>query len=261
MSLWKRRLGGALAVAAIGAVAVGMARSPAVLVTEGECRPVNGANLCVWAETSADTLTSFGMTVPIQAIQNAPSDAAMVWPPVPVATIPLPDVVKTASGFDNLTVYWEPHGHPPAAFLAPHFDFHFNTIPSADVAAIDCSDLSKPARLSSRYEMPDVAVPNMGTLVGLCVPGMGMHSLPSSDLRSSAFARTMVFGYYHARPIFLEPMITRAELLRRRSFTLDVPHVPGQPITTRAPTLFRADYDRDTQSYRFIFSGLVTSTR
>ena len=261
MSLWQRRLGGALAATAIAAVAVGMSASPTSRIVQGECRTVNGAQVCVWAETDDDTLNTFGVTVPIQAIENAPADAQMVWPPVPVATIPLPDVARVASGFDNLTLYWEPHGHPPAAFIAPHFDFHFNALSAADVAAIDCSDSSKPARLSARYEMPDVAVPNMGTLVGMCVPGMGMHSLPSSDLRSSSFAKTMVFGYYHARPIFLEPMITREQLLKRKSFTLAVPRVPGEPITTRAPTLFRADYDRASQSYRFVFSGLVRSTR
>jgi hypothetical protein len=262
MALWQRRLGGAVTAVVVGAVAVGMSVSPNARITPGECRTVNGADVCAWAETANDTLRTFGVTVPIQAIENAPSDAPMVWPPVPAATIPLPDVVRSASGFDNLTVYWEPHGHPPGAYLAPHFDFHFNAISTADVAAIDCSDLTKPSRLSAGYEMPDIAIPNMGTLVGLCVPGMGMHSLPASELRSATpFQKTMVFGYYHARPIFLEPMLTRETLLRRRSFTLDVPHVPGQPITTRAPTLFRAEWDGTTQSYRFVFSGLVTSTR
>lgn len=166
MSLWQRRLGGTLAAVTVGAVAVGMARSPGERITQGECRPVNGAQVCVWAATNNDTLTTFGATVPIQAIEGAPNDAPMVWPPVPAATIPLPDVARTASGFDNLTIYWEPHGHPPAAFLAPHFDFHFNAISAADVAAIDCSDLTKPSRLSARYELPDVVVPEMGTLVG-----------------------------------------------------------------------------------------------
>jgi len=262
MSLWQHRLGGALTAVAVGAAAVGMSVSQGTLITQGECRMVNGANVCVWAETGNDTLVSFGATVPIQSIENAPSDAPMVWPPVPAATIPLPDVARSGSGFDNLTVYWEPHGHPPGAFLAPHFDFHFNAISSADIAAIDCSDLSKPTRLSARYALPDVPVPNMGTLVGLCVPGMGMHSLPASELRSATtFQKTMVFGYYHARPIFLEPMLTRETLLKRRSFTLDVPHVPGQPIAVRAPTRFRADYDRGAQAYRFVFSGLITSRR
>jgi len=185
----------------------------------------------------------------------------MAWPPVPVATIPFPDVARTGSGFDNLTLYWEPHGHPPSPFSTPHFDFHFNAISTADVAAIDCSDHSKPARLSARYAMPDVTADVIGTMVGLCVPGMGMHSMPQSVLSPrTPFEKTMVFGYYHARPIFLEPMVSREQLLKRQSFTLYVPSVPGQPITVRPPTEFRAIYDRGTQSYRFTFSGLITST-
>jgi hypothetical protein len=262
MSVWQGRFGGALTVVAVGAAAVGMSASPGPRLTQGECRSVNGGDVCVWAMTDDDTLTTFGATVSIRSIQNAPSDAPMVWPPRPAATIPLPDVARTASGFDNLTVYWEPHGHPPGAFLTPHFDFHFNAIPATDVSAIDCSDATKPAHLSARYAMPDVAIPDMGTLVGLCVPGMGMHSLPESALRlTEPFEKTMVLGYYHARPIFLEPMITREQLLLRRSFTLDVPHVPGEPITVRVPTLFRATYDRGAQAYRLEFSGLTTSTR
>ncbi len=260
--VWKRSLGGALAAAAVGAAALGLSRSQDTRITQGECRMVNGANVCTWAETDDDTLVTFGATVPIQSIENAPLDAPMVWPPVPVATIPLPDVATTASGFDNLTVYWEPHGHPPGAFLSPHFDFHFNVLSAESLAVIDCSDHRKPARLSTKYAMPDVPGPNRTTLVGVCVPRMGMHSLPESELRPGAtFEKTMVFGYYHARPIFLEPMITREELLKRRSFSLEVPHVPGEPITVREPTQFRADYNHRTQTYRFVFSGLTTSTR
>lgn len=260
MSLWQRRVGGALAAVAIGAVAVGMSVSPGKRIAQGECRMVHGGNVCAWAETSGSTLTSFGITVPMQSIQNAPDEMPMVWPPVAAAIIPLPEVVRTSAGFNVLTVYWEAHGHPPAPFLAPHFDFHFYNIPSGDVTAIDCADSTKPGRLAARYELPDVPIPDMGTLVGLCVPGMGMHSLPASDLHSATtFQKSMVLGYYHARPIFVEPMITRATLLERRSFTLDVPNVPDEPAGVRAPAGFRAEYDRGTQSYRFVFSGLATS--
>ena len=262
MSLWKRKLGGALAATAIGAVAVGMSRSPAVLVTKGECRPVNGGDVCVWAETTNDTLVRFGATIPMQAIQNAPSDAPMAWPPVADATIPLPDIVKTAAGFDNVTVYWEPHGHPPGPYASPHFDFHFNAISVPELAAIDCTDSSKPGNLAARYELPDVPIPDMGTLVGLCVPGMGMHAMPSSELHATVpFQKTMVLGYYHARPIFLEPMITREALLARRAFTLDVPAMRGLAASARVPTRFRAEYDRNAQEYRFVFSDLRGEAR
>jgi len=262
MSLWTRRLGGPLTVAAVGAAAVGMSVSPGTRVTQGECRTVHGASVCVWAELSGNTLTRFGVDLPIEAIQNAPDDAPMVWPPVAAATIPLPEVVKSSVGFDNLTIYWEPHGHPPGPFLTPHFDFHFNSATTADIAAIDCADLTKPARLSAQYELPDVPVPDMGTLVGLCVPAMGMHSLLASDLHATTtFQKTMVLGYYHARPIFVEPMISRATLLERRSFSLNVPDVPDEPAGVRAPAGFRAEYNSGAQSYRFAFSAVAGATR
>ncbi len=186
----------------------------------------------------------------------------MTWPPVADATLPLPDVVRTAAGFDNLTVFWEPHGHPPGPYTAPHFDFHFNAISVPELAAIDCTDSSKPQTLAARYELPDVPVPDMGTLVGLCVPGMGMHALPSSDLHATVpFQKTMVVGYYHARPIFIEPMITREALLAGRAFDLAIPPIRGMGASVRVPTRFRADYDRGTQEYRFVFSGLASATR
>ena len=257
MSLWKRSLGGVLITVAIGTVAVGMSVSPDSRITQGECRAVNGADLCVWAETSADTLTSFGMTVPIQAIQNAPSEAAMVWPPVPVATIPLPDVARSASGFDNVTVYWEPHGHPPAAFLAPHFDFHFYVISDSQRMAIDCADSTKPAVLPAGYSLPDMDLPDIGHLPGVCVPQMGMHALVTTALQDTViFSSTMVMGFYKGQPIFFEPMIAKAKLLERRSFTLPMASPAGVPAGVHYPTRFEAKYDGSIPGYRFEFSGL-----
>jgi len=247
---------------AVGAVAVGMSRSPGTRITQGECRPVHGADVCAWAEMSGSTLTSFGVTVPMQAIQNAPDEMPMVWPPVAAAIIPLPEIVRTSAGFDVLTIFWEAHGHPPGPFLAPHFDFHFYNISANAVAAIDCADSTKPDRLAARYELPDVPIPDMGTLIGLCVPGMGMHSLLASDLHATTtFQKSMVLGYYHARPIFVEPMITRATLLERRSFSLGMPNVPDEPAGVRPPAGFRAEYDATAQSYRFVFAARAGATR
>jgi len=247
--------GSFLAGAVFGVLVIGLGACSKRQIVQGECRPVHGADVCVWGESSGNTLVAFGAMVPVGSIENAPADAPMVWPPVVAATIPLLEAVRSATGFDNLTVFWESHGHPPGPYLVPHFDFHFNTVP---VGAIDCADSTKPGRLPAAYELPDISIPQLGNLVGLCVPGMGMHALPAAELHApTTFQKTMIVGDYGGRPIFVEPMITRATLLERRSFTIDIPEVPDRPTGVRYPTTFRADYDSTAQTYRFLFSGLT----
>ena len=203
---------------------------------------------------------AFGATVPIGSVQNAPADAPMVWPPVAAAVIPLPEAVSSATGFKVMTLYWEPHGHPPDPYFVPHFDFHFYTISADELSAIDCADSTKPVRPPVAYELPDVSVPQLGTLLGLCVPKMGMHAVRGAELHAATtFQKTMIVGYYRGRPIFVEPMITRATLLERRSFSLDIPEVPDRPTSERYPTTFRADYDSTAQMYKFVFSGLTAA--
>jgi hypothetical protein len=225
---------------------------------QGECRPVHGSDICVWAEMNGSTPLSFGATVPIGAIERAPADAPMVWPPVAAATIPVPAALTQATTIETVTVFWEPHGHPPGPYLAPHFDFHFNTLSAAGLDAIDCADATKPATLPAAYAMADIDAPApIGKLVGLCVPKMGMHSMPDAELQAGrVFEKTMIVGYYKTKPIFIEPMITRATLLERKGFSIAVPDVPGKPANARYPTQFRADYDQPAQSYRLVFSEL-----
>lgn len=249
--------GGFLALPAVGMLLIGLAACNRRQVVQGECRPINGADVCTWGETTGGAVVAFGATVPVASAENAPADAPMAWPPASAAMIPLPEAVSAATGFKVLTLYWEPHGHPPGPYLVPHFDFHFYAYSADEVNAIDCADSTKPAQLPAAYELPDVDIPGVGMLRGLCVPTMGMHSLPAAELHGTTpFQKTMIAGYYHGQPIFVEPMITRATLLERRSFSLDVPEVPGRPANVRYPTTFRADYDSTAQAYKFVFSGL-----
>lgn len=243
-------------VVSLAALALGIAACSRERLVQGECRPVHGASVCAWDRMSGSNLIAFGITVPMRAIDSAPVDLPMVWPPATVATIPLSQAVRTASGFDNVTIFWEPHGHPPGPYLVPHFDFHFNTISAADLRAIDCADSTKPAQLPASYEMTDVDIPGLGTLIGLCVPTMGMHALPSSELHATTpFEKTMVVGYYRGQPIFIEPMITSAALLARHSFPLAVPQIPGGQPNVRYPAGFVAEYDSTAQAFRFTFSA------
>jgi len=244
----------------IGACAKEQA-APQEQIVQGACQSAFGANVCAWDQMSGDSLTAFGATVPMAMIDSAPAGEPMVWPPVAAATIPLSQAAKAATGFDNITLYWEAHGHPPAPYMVPHFDFHFNTITPAQIAAIDCADSTKPAQPPAAYQLPDVDIPDLGTLIGLCVPHMGMHAMPESELQSTTpFEKAMLVGYYDAKPIFLEPMITRKTLDARRDFTLAIPTVPDAPPSVHYPTHFAAQYDSTAQAYRLEFSGFGGSS-
>ena len=95
--------------------------------------------------------------------------------------------------------------------------------------AIDCQDLSKPAAVPAGYGLPE------------------MES-------KETFRGTMVIGYYQGKPIFIEPMVTRAMLMEKKSFDLAIPDVPGLGAH---PTKFRAEHDAAQSAYRFTFSGFV----
>lgn len=224
-------------------------------MVKGECREVFGSPVCVWARVSGDRMVSFGATVPYRVVADAPADGKMLWPPPTAAVIPLPDEVRQRTGFDHFEMSWEHHGHPPGPYLTPHFDFHFYTLSPDRVRAIDCADATKPAAVPPGYTLPDITVPGLGELKGLCVPTMGMHGVPQAALAANTpFDHTMLVGYYGGALIFLEPMISRATLLEKKSFEGVVPAVatgPGQP---RFPATFRVDYDAASEEYRLVFT-------
>jgi hypothetical protein len=234
-----------------------------VVEMKGSCSDMNKSQVCTWVRTQGGNLVSAGMTVPIGAIENAPATEPMAWPPVPAARLNMPDSMRDKTGFTEMTSYWEPMGHPPGAYLTPHFDFHFYTISAEEQKAIDCKDLSKPAALAANYGLPDVPLPpdvakmlGVSSLVGLCVPEMGMHSVLASELASTTtFNGAMVIGYYKGKPIFIEPMLSKAMLMEKKSFDLPIPTVPG--LTGNYPRVFKANYDTQAQAYHFEFSGFA----
>lgn len=249
-----------LAVVGAAMLVEGCSSKPAAVAEQprevaGDCQPAFGASVCTWARMTDSTVVSFGATIPIAAIEQSPADPAMAWPPVAETVVPLPAEVRLATGVDHLTIYWEAHGHPPTPFLTPHFDFHFYVISDSARRAMDCADLSKPTELATGYALPDVEIPGIGMLKGLCVPQMGMHALESTALSDTVtFRGAMVLGHYAGKPIFFEPMISKAMLLEKQGFTLPLPTPPGVPAGVRFPTKFVAEYDAALLGYRFVFS-------
>lgn len=218
------------------------------------CSVILESDVCTWVVLDAGVVIELGATVPLSLIEAVPLDAEMQWPPVALGSIALPEEARSGLGLDHMAINWEAHGHPPASFMVQHFDFHFYSISRETVDAIDCANTVKPVRLPARYALPDVDVPGMGTLVGLCVPAMGMHAMPEPDVDATdPFQASMMLGYYAGNPIFFEPMVSRDKLLQKADFVLPMPKPQGLAPGVRYPTDFRAVYDASSDAYRLIF--------
>ena len=242
-------------MAAVGVVATGLLSCSRTRMVEGECRDVFGAEVCTWASFSGTGLVEFGVTFPLQVAENAPADMEMVWPPAPMAILALPDEAIELTGFTHFELNWEHHGHPPATFMEPHFDFHFYAISSEELSAVYCTDSTKPEMLPPDYVLPDVTDPEHGVLPGLCVPSMGMHAMRLDELENSEpFTASMLIGYYGGKMIFVEPMISRSTLLEGKGFSLDIPPLAGLAETIQYPTRFHAEFDQSSRTYRMVMS-------
>ena len=253
-------------VAALAIIAGACAKPLPITETTGACTPVHGADVCIWSRMHGDTVLAVGATVPFKSIEGAAPETNMVWPPVASAKIPIDAAITKQTGLTTLTMYWEGMGHPPGPFMTPHFDFHFLTVPLASVEAIDCKELSKPAALPAGYGLPDIPLPppiakmfGVNTLVGLCVPNMGMHALPTTQIEAKdTFRSSMVVGYTKGQPIFIEPMVTRAMLMEKATFDLAIPS--GGGLTGLMPRHFTAMWDSTGNRYRFEFSDFKTGS-
>ncbi len=244
---------------AVGVLVAVLAACGGERIVQGECQRVFDGDVCTWGTMVGGDVTQFGATVSMTSVENAPAHGEMVFPPPFVGLVPLPQEVASATGFNHLAVNWEPHGHPPALFLTPHFDFHFYTVDPARVRTIDCADRRKPTVVPAAYTLPDLDIPGLGQLVGLCVPTMGMHAMPAAELdKTTPFGASMIVGYYGQDLIFLEPMIARAKLLEAQSFTMDVPAVQSPGAKVRWPKGFEARYDAGSRTYQFVFSVPAT---
>ena len=195
--------------------------------------------------------------------------------------LPLPRQAATAFRFVELD--WNPRGHG-APHEAPHFDFHFYTITRAERDAILPSDPAWAQKAA--HAPPAAAVPpfvaNPATLLGLdpamlAVPMMGMHwidvrspelqMLPGGDpSRYRPFTTTFIYGAWDGQFTFMEPMITRAHILARRTATdpaerdqvIPIPTSPTFPSGAFRPTAYRIAWNAQAREYRIALTTLAT---
>ncbi len=182
--------------------------------------------------------------------------------------------------FQFVELDWNPGGHEPATvYDTAHFDFHFYTIAPAERAAIVPSDaqFQKKADMlppeAQRLPFYVVAAPPGAPAPG--VPLMGVHWV---DVRSPElqrvfgkpeayrdFTTTFLFGSWEGRVTFLEPMITRAYIIAKktaidpamRDQVIPVPTPGAYGQAGYYPSAYRIAWDSQAKEYRIALTQLA----
>lgn len=243
-------------VAALAIVALALAcrdgTGPATQTFKGADVIVGGGTAHTEAVFEGDNVTEVSAVFTDGALTNLPD--------APLGTefrLPMPTGTP-ATVVNHVGINWNPQGHPPPmVYTVPHFDVHYYFISQAVRATMVPSDptfVTKAAMVPSADQIP----PNY---VGdpQAVPMMGTHytDASSAEFHGSAFTNTLVYGYYEAKMIFLEPMMTKAFLETQVTTTKAIP-VPGKyPAAGRYPTSYTVSHDATAKEYRVKLTGFV----
>ena len=204
-----------------------------------------------------------GVALDERALQNLPAGGHGAHGPMTEYLLQLP--AQDQSPFRFVELDWNPmgHGYP---YEAPHFDFHFYTIPVEERNSIDPTD---PAFATKAANLPAADLIPAGylashMLVGktpaeVSVPRMGLHwlSLASPELppQSKPFTATYIVGTWNGKVIFQEPMITRDFILSTRDgaaseVAFAVPSAARSEPAGLYPAGYRITWDAGRREFR-----------
>jgi len=232
---------------------------PADQFIAGESVSVGGGTASTWARVNGrGKVIWVGLTIPLSMVENMPEPGT--GPARAVAVLNFPAVVQQTTYFNHAQIHSNKHGHranPRYAdvhrYEAAHFDFHFYSIPVAQVWTIPFVPPSPllaqvlAERLPVGYAQPDFSVQQMGR-----------HSAPLSEFTATdPWQATMLCGFLPDASFmhFIEPMVTQDFLLLRESFTLPVPMPAVLGRATRYPAGCVVQYDQDSDAYHIIYKG------
>jgi hypothetical protein len=160
--------------------------------------------------------------------------------------------------FQHVALNWNLNGHEPAGIYdKPHFDFHFNLISDAERKTITLEDPAFEQKASNHPAPTHVPVGYAALPGG--VPLMGAHWIDptSPELNGQQFGQTFIFGTWDGELIFAEPMITKAFLDARPSFTAEIPVPEVVDVPGYYPTRYGIRWDEERREYRVSLEGLV----
>ena len=151
--------------------------------------------------------------------------------------------------FQHVGLNWNLMGHEPAGIYdEPHFDFHFNLISDAERRTITPEDPQFDAK-AENHPAPTHVPAGYVALPG-AVPLMGAHWVDptSPELNGDQFGQTFIFGTWDGELIVAEPMITKAFLDSKPSFSAEIP-VPEQvDVPGYYPTRYGIRWNEQTKA-------------
>lgn len=225
----------------------------------GESVTVSGGTVTTWARVNGGGKVIWaGLTIPLSMVENPPTPGT--GPARAVAVLNYPPVVQETTYFDHAEIHFNKHGHqanPRYAdihrYEAPHFDIHLYAIPVAQVLSIPFVPPSP-----ALAQVPAERLPDGWGQPEFSVPQMGRHSAPLSEFTATdTWQATVLAGFLPDASFmhFIEPMISREFLLRRKSFTLPVPTPAVLGMATQFPTECVVQYDRESDVYHIVYKG------
>jgi hypothetical protein len=92
---------------------------------------------------------------------------------------------------------------------------------------------------------------------GTSVPMMGAHWIDpaSHEFHGQTFDKTLIYGTWDGRVIFVEPMITRAFIEATPEATFEIAPPEKVPAPGWYPSSFAVRHDAEAKEYRIALTG------
>ncbi len=174
--------------------------------------------------TAPGGMSSIGVALSPSALNGLPSVDSM-W------DLPLP-AGSAAAPWDHVEINWNVQGHPPAMYMLPHFDFHFYSVSRSEQASVQPGP--------DTVTVPAANVPTDYISGVEAVPDMGVHwvDTTSAEFHGQTFDHTLIYGFYHGKMMFIEPMVTRTFLAGHPDVTAPVKQPQQFQTAGRYPTYY-----------------------
>ena len=226
--------------------------------------------------------TEIGIAFDEQALEGLPSAGSGHMGEGDMPHTFLLELPVKADPFRFVELNWNPAGHEPEGVYAgvPHFDFHFWAA-SKDVRMSIMPESADYAAKAEHQPAPEyipefnaALAPPGAKLSDVAVPMMGVHyvDVRSPELQAlmghpeayKPFTSTFIHGSWDGQLIFWEPMVTRANIVAKKTAT--DPAVRDQVIPVPAPksyaqpgyypAAYRITWDEEAREYRIALTQL-----